>query len=100
MDSGVPAYVRTHPLTVERIADMQDRARFQEVKKLPQSQEFYLMQSIAKLEQQGSPSILPNTIQYFEVQAQAKEPLKSMQGYYGLALSAIKEKEVMMLSSI
>lgn len=92
MDSGVPAYVRTHPLTVERIADMQDRARFQEVKKLPESQEFYLMQSIAKLEQQGSPSILPNTMQYFEVQAQAKEPLKSMQGYYGLALSAIKEK--------
>jgi len=26
-DAGVPAYARTHPLTIERIADMEDRAR-------------------------------------------------------------------------
>ncbi|CAH2794537.1 MAG: Exported zinc metalloprotease YfgC precursor [uncultured Paraburkholderia sp.] len=26
-DTGIPAYARTHPLTGERIADMEDRAR-------------------------------------------------------------------------
>lgn len=95
MDSGVPAYVRTHPLTIDRIAEMQDRARNSpNQKRIPSSLEFYLAQSRAKLEQQGKFSELLETRQYFDAQVQAGASTKKMQGYYGLALLSLKENKI------
>jgi predicted Zn-dependent protease len=54
-DSGIPAYVRTHPLSLERAADMQNRIREQVPGKLSTSIDFYLVQVLAKIEQQGGP---------------------------------------------
>jgi predicted Zn-dependent protease len=49
MDSGVPAYVRTHPLTIDRIADMQDRVRMVNAKTVPSSLEFYLIKEAKRI---------------------------------------------------
>jgi len=92
-DSGIPAYVRTHPLSLERAADMQNRIRDQVPGKPNISLEFYLVQTLAKIEQQGGPSEIVETKQYFQEQTNSKSLIKNMQGYYGLANIALAEKK-------
>jgi beta-barrel assembly-enhancing protease len=53
-DNNAPAYLRTHPLTSERIADMQNRVENMSVKQYPDSVDFLLVR--AKLRgEQGRP---------------------------------------------
>src|SRR5258705_3710804 len=53
-ENNAPAYLRTHPLTSERIADMQNRAQDSVYRQSPDSVEFHLAR--AKLfAQQGTP---------------------------------------------
>lgn len=42
-ENNAPAYLRTHPLTVERISDMQNRAQKSPYKQVPDSLEFHLI---------------------------------------------------------
>jgi predicted Zn-dependent protease len=44
-DNNAPAYLRTHPLTVERIADMQNRVQDAHTKQRPDSIEFQLVRA-------------------------------------------------------
>jgi beta-barrel assembly-enhancing protease len=53
-ENNAPAYLRTHPLTVERIADMQNRAQNAVYKQTPDSVEFHLARA-KLLAEQGSP---------------------------------------------
>ena len=92
-DSGIPAYVRTHPLSLERAADMQNRIRDQIPGRANTSVEFYLVQTLAKIEQQGGPSEIMETKQFFQEQANSNRLIKNMQGYFGLALLALAEKK-------
>jgi predicted Zn-dependent protease len=91
MDSGVPAYVRTHPLTIDRIADMQDRARTVQQNRVPSSLEFYLIKARARVEQSGSSSGLFDLRNIFESNSKQAAPEKQMEGFYGLALVAQKQ---------
>ena len=93
MESGVPGYARTHPLTIERIAEMQDRARSVAARKIPPSLEFYLMQVRAKVEQQYKSSEQVELRQFFDAQVQSGTPIKVMQGNYGLSLLALRENK-------
>lgn len=92
-DSGVPAYVRTHPPSLERAADMQNRIRNQVPGKPNTSLEFYLVQTLAKIEQQAGESERVETKQYFQEQTNADALIKNMQGYFGLTMLAIAEKK-------
>ena len=91
MDSGVPAYVRTHPLTIDRIADMQDRARTVQQSRVPSTLEFYLVKARARVEQSGSSSGLFDLRNVFESYSKQAAPEKQMEGFYGLALVAQKQ---------
>ncbi len=91
MDSGVPAYVRTHPLTIDRIADMQDRARTVQQNRVPSTLEFYLIKARARVEQSGSSSGLFDLRNLFESYSKQAAPEKQMEGFYGLALVAQKQ---------
>ena len=95
-DTTVPAYVRTHPLTSDRIADMQDRTRNDQNKNRPikNSIDFYLNQTMAKLEQQGQGSDLLQTKEFFLGQTNSKLTVKMMQGHFGLALVALQEIQI------
>lgn len=81
MDSGVPAYVRTHPLTIDRIADMQDRARTVQQNRVPSSLEFYLIKARARVEQSGSSSGLFDLRNIFESNSKQSAPEKQMEGF-------------------
>jgi predicted Zn-dependent protease len=53
-DNNAPAYLRTHPLTTERIADMQNRAHLVSYRQVPDSPDFHLVRAKLRAEQ-GSP---------------------------------------------
>ncbi len=94
MDSGVPSYVRTHPLTTDRIADMQDRARNVPARNVSTAIEFYFIKARARMEQSGSSSgmyDLKNTFEGFSKQTIVG---KQIEGYYGLALIAQKQGRI------
>jgi len=94
MDKGVPTYVRSHPLTTDRIADMQDRARTVASRNVPTSVEFYFIKARARMEQAGTSSgmyDLKNTFESYSKQAQAS---KQMEGFYGLALIAQRQGKI------
>ena len=91
MDSGVPGYLRTHPLTTDRIADMQDRARTVSQNRVPSALEFYLVKARARIEQSGSTSGLFDLRNLFETLSKQASPEKQMEGFYGLALVAQRQ---------
>ena len=55
-DNGVPPYARTHPLTGERIADMEDRARRVPYRQPRQSPEYGFVRARSRVLQVSSPS--------------------------------------------
>lgn len=97
MESGVPAYVRTHPLTTDRIGDMEDRVRGDQNKHLAlkNSIDFYLNQTIAKAEQLNQAADAVPLKEFFNSNAGNKSLIKSMQGNFGLTLVALREKQVL-----
>src|SRR2546430_17103587 len=50
-ENNAPAYLRTHPLTSERIADMQNRAQTAVYRQAPDSIEFHLARAKVRAEQ-------------------------------------------------
>jgi len=91
MDSGVPGYLRTHPLTTDRIADMLDRARTVSQNRVPSALEFYLVKARARIEQSGSTSGLFDLRNLFESLSKQASLEKQMEGFYGLALVAQRQ---------
>ncbi len=94
MDNGVPAYVRTHPLTTDRIADMQDRARNQPNRNVSTAVEFFFIKARARMEQSGSSSGMYDLKNTFESLSKQTNPGKQMEGFYGLALIAQKQGRI------
>jgi len=94
MDNGVPAYVRTHPLTTDRIADMQDRARTVPPKIVPTAVEFYFIKARARMEQSGTTSGLYDLKNQFESLSKQSQAGKQMEGFYGLSLIAQRQGKI------
>ena len=94
MDNGVPAYVRTHPLTVDRIADMQDRARTVIPRIVPTAVEFYFIKARARMEQSGTTSGMYDLKNQFESLSKQPQAGKQMEGFYGLALIAQRQGKI------
>ena len=92
MENGVPGYLRTHPLTTDRIADMQDRVRGVAVRKVSSSIEFYLLKARARLIQTSSSSNYPELRQFNESLTRKPDLAKQLEGYYGLTLLNIKQE--------
>ena len=94
MDSGVPSYVRTHPLTTDRIADMQDRARNIPARNTPTAVEFYFIKARARMEQSGTSSGMYDLKNTFDGLSKQAPVGKQMEGFYGLALIAQKQGRI------
>jgi len=86
MDKGVPSYVRTHPLTTDRIADMQDRTRGIVQKNISISPEFYFVKARARMEQSGTSSGMYDLKNTFDGLSKQPQIGKQLEGFYGLAL--------------
>jgi len=94
MDKGVPTYVRTHPLTTDRIADMQDRVRNIPPHHIATSSEFYFIKARARMEQAGTSSGLYDLKNVFDSLSKQSSAGKQMEGFYGLALIAQRQSKL------
>ena len=94
MDKGVPSYVRTHPLTTDRIADMQDRVRSIPLRSISTVPEFYFVKARARIEQSGTTSGLYDLKNTFDSLSKQSQAVKQMEGFYGLALIAQRQGRI------
>lgn len=86
---GAPAYLRTHPLTTERIADMQDRLDRVPTKLIPDSFEYRLVK--AKLRAMaGSPS---DAVSAFRSILADRTILRPREDVYGLAFALKRARD-------
>ena len=89
----VPAYLLTHPLTSERIADIQARIREQPYKQRLDSLAFYLVRSRARVLQDLSTQGLAESMQYFEGLMEQDNRQQKTAGQYGMAFAMLKKND-------
>jgi predicted Zn-dependent protease len=88
-ENNAPVYLRTHPLTTERIADMENRAQNAVYKQSPDSPEFYL--SRAKLvAAQGQPR---DAVVHFNEVVREHRYADEGAAHYGLASALARAKD-------
>lgn len=88
-ESGAPSYLRTHPLTFERIADMQNRTQGMSYRQVPDSLGFQLIR--AKLRSQlDTPR---EAVAFFEQSLAERKFLSEAASRYGLAASLMRVRD-------
>ncbi|WP_029048158.1 M48 family metalloprotease [Cupriavidus sp. amp6] len=86
-ESSVPSYVRTHPLTSERLADMQDRVSHANARKVPNTPEYEFARMRARVIQESSPSDLQALRNALRAQLPGASALRAPALHYGLAFT-------------
>ncbi|MFT4065032.1 M48 family metalloprotease [Paraburkholderia sp.] len=84
-DNGIPAYARTHPLTGERIADMEDRARRAPYRQPHQDPEYGFVRARARLLQDRSRSEYADEISRMRSEIDEHTALNVAANWYGIA---------------
>ena len=87
----MPAYLQTHPLTTERIADIQARIREQPYKQRPDSLSFHLARARARVLQDDSVQGLLNAKAVFKTQLEQQSRFQVVAAHYGLSFVAVKQ---------
>jgi predicted Zn-dependent protease len=88
---SAPPYLLSHPLTTERIADIQARTQDQPYKQRADSLDFHLIRARVRVLQDSSPQGLSNAAKAFESQLQQKNRVQTIAAKYGLALIAYRQ---------
>ncbi|HZV55294.1 MAG TPA: M48 family metalloprotease [Rhodocyclaceae bacterium] len=89
-ENNAPAYLRTHPLTTERIADMENRIQQRPYRQATDSLDFLLIR--AKLRsQQGTPR---DAVVDFETQVKERKFASEPAALYGLALAYLRTNDL------
>ncbi|RKR44289.1 M48 family metalloprotease [Paraburkholderia sp. BL17N1] len=84
-DTGIPAYARTHPLTGERIADMEDRARRAPYRQPHQSAEYGFVRARSRLLQDRSRSDYGDEISRLGSEIEDRTAVNVAANWYGIA---------------
>jgi predicted Zn-dependent protease len=88
MESNAPSYLRTHPLTVERIAELQNRAEKLPARQVPDSLDFQLTKAKVRA-MNGSPN---EAVRFFAAE-QMDAPLAPPARLYGTAVAALRNRD-------
>lgn len=89
MENNAPEYLRTHPLTIQRIADMEDREEQLPYHQRKDSTDYILTQARARFLSTGE----KEAREYFQRQAAMSGSNNSLAAYYGLSLLALKQQD-------
>jgi predicted Zn-dependent protease len=92
-ETAAPAYLRTHPLTVERLSDIQNRVREARVRQRPDSLDFQLVRARLRVLQDASVQGIRDSALYFRNQIDSRSAPSVAAAYYGLALASMKMNE-------
>ena len=87
-DGTLPGYLRTHPVTTERIADAQNRVSALPYKQTPDSAEFHLVR--AKLRAEGGDA--QDTVTLFERAVNEKRYANEAAARYGLVSALLRAR--------
>jgi beta-barrel assembly-enhancing protease len=87
-ETNAPAYLRTHPLTYERIADMQNRAQNLQYRQVPDTLDFQLMRAKVR-SLQDSPK---DALAFFEDSLGERKYLSESASRYGLVTALLRVK--------
>jgi predicted Zn-dependent protease len=87
----VPAWLLTHPLTTERIADIQARIREQPYRQRPDSLDFFLVRSRARVLQDQTASGYSEAKNFFQSQILQDSWQQKAAGQYGMAFLTMKQ---------
>jgi predicted Zn-dependent protease len=88
-ENNAPAYLRTHPLNVERIADMQNREQGRPYRQVPDSPDFQFVR--ARLQaMRGTPT---EAVAYFRTLLSEQKTLNVAATQYGLAVALARQKD-------
>ncbi|MSQ60805.1 MAG: M48 family peptidase [Betaproteobacteria bacterium] len=88
-DSNAPSYARTHPVTYERIADIQNRVEALPYRQVPDSLDFLLLRTKLQVRQMRAQEALA----YFESQLKEKRFTSEAAARYGLVASLLEAKK-------
>jgi beta-barrel assembly-enhancing protease len=88
LENNAPAYLRTHPLTFERIADVQNRVQGTPYRPAADSLTFYLMR--AKLRATQGPA--KEAVNFFEDSLREKKYTSEAASRYGLVTALMRDK--------
>jgi predicted Zn-dependent protease len=89
-EGTAPAYLRTHPMTVERISDMQNRSRTITVKQRPDSLDFQLVRARLRVLQETTVQGWRDQLDYFNGQLKNRTTNSDAAAHYGAAVAALK----------
>jgi len=95
----VPAWLLTHPLTSERIADIQARIREQPYKQRSDSLDFFLVRSRARVLQDQTSNGYSESRQFFQAQILQDSWQQKAAGQYGLAFLSMKQGDAVAAQS-
>lgn len=87
-DTNAPAYLRTHPLTSERIADMEARAESTPYVQIADSIDFHLVRARLRAED-GTPQ---DAVKTFKAELQDKRYSQASAARYGLVLALLRAR--------
>ncbi|MFN9028890.1 MAG: M48 family metallopeptidase [Betaproteobacteria bacterium] len=89
-EGAAPAYLRTHPLTVERISDIQTRVRETRVRQRADSLDFALVRARLRVLQDPSAQGLRDSQEHFATQIRNKTAAVEAAAQYGYALASLR----------
>ncbi|HQR21785.1 MAG TPA: M48 family metalloprotease [Burkholderiaceae bacterium] len=89
-EGTAPAYLRTHPMTVERIGDMQNRSRTINFKQRPDSLDFQLVRARLRVLQETTVQGWRDQLDYFNGQLKFRTATSETAARYGAAVAALK----------
>jgi len=92
-DSNAPAYVRTHPLTTERIADVRNRAQNVPYRQHADSLAFALVRAKLRATMDASVDGRRDTLKFFSSQIADKTYANLTAAHYGYAWALLLSKE-------
>lgn len=88
---SAPAWLRSHPLTTERIADIQERIRDQRYRQRADSPDFHLVRARLRVLQDDTVQGWREAAGSFETQLLQKNRIQTIAAKYGLALVALRQ---------
>jgi predicted Zn-dependent protease len=89
IDSGAPNYLRTHPVTYERIAEAQARAYGHPYRQVADSLDFHLVRALLR-SYEGEPK---EAVQFFDTALAEKKYNNEIAAHYGLVASLLRTKD-------
>lgn len=90
--TAAPAYLRTHPLTVERISEAQNRSRLAGKSNYKDSLDFFLIQARLRVLQSNRYQAWSDAADYFRSDLKTAKGYKAVADHYGMAVAALKMK--------